>query len=507
MAVAKKPLGVREFKQSYRLRNLSILIGLALFFSLIQTGLVILVADIELICQQSIIVLAVSLALNISVVYASYFLLKRPLDKLLAAIVYKAGDPTITTPPNPNSKYNEKTGLKGIIQFIYDCSRESDSGAKSPKQDLLSAALNNTSCGVVIYDQDGKIISANKAAPLGYTTNGDPFLALNFVGESDILEWASSNEDQAISAEKRWSRIGVDSNIIKKPRFYDIVASYEKGAQAEIVVILIDKSDRYLPEEEDLNFIAFAAHELRGPITVIRGYLDILEQELADRLQQDEPELINRLSVSASRLSSYVNNILNVAKYDRHHLQVHLYEDTVAAIYATIADDMMMRAQTQRRMINVNIPTDLPTIAADRGSISEALGNMIDNAIKYSFDGGVVSVSAAAKGEFVEVSIQDNGIGMPANVVSNLFRKFYRSHRSRESVAGTGIGLYITKAFIESHGGSISVISKENEGSTFSFTLPIYSTVSDKLLEDGQLNQALIRKDGGWIKNHAMYRR
>ena len=299
----------------------------------------------------------------------------------------------------------------------------------------------------------------------------------------------------------------MQTDLVKKSRFYDIIASYERGSNAETVVVLIDQTDRYQPEEDDLNFIAFAAHELRGPITVIRGYLDIFEQEVGKRLTGDEPELLSRLSVSASRLSSYINNILNVAKFDRHHLQTHLYEDTVAAIYATIADDMMLRASTQHRLINVSIPKDLPTVAADRGSIGEALGNLIDNAIKYSFEGGLIQVSAQTKGDFVEISVKDNGIGMPSNVVSNLFRKFYRSHRSREAVAGTGIGLYITKAFIESHGGSISVTSKENEGSTFSFTLPIYSTVSDRLLEDGQLNQGLVKKGDNWIKNHAMYRR
>lgn len=99
----------------------------------------------------------------------------------------------------------------------------------------------------------------------------------------------------------------------------------------------------------------------------------------------------------------------------------------------------------------------------------------------------------------------DNGIGMPVSVIKSLFKKFYRSHRSRDSVAGSGIGLYICKAFVESHGGTISVKSRENEGSTFSFTLPIYSTVKDKLLNDNQLNSQIIRQGSGWIKNHSMY--
>jgi len=138
--------------------------------------------------------------------------------------------------------------------------------------------------------------------------------------------------------------------------------------------------------------------------------------------------------------------------------------------------------------------------------MSEVLGNLIDNAIKYSNDGGSIEVTAGVNGDFVEVSVVDHGIGMPANVISNLFHKFYRSHRSRETVAGTGIGLYISKAIVESNGGKISVRSVEGHGSTFTFSLPIYSTVADKL-KTGVNNQGFIeRSSSGWIKNHGAFR-
>ena len=197
---------------------------------------------------------------------------------------------------------------------------------------------------------------------------------------------------------------------------------------------------------------------------------------------------------------------MNVSRFDRHHLRVHLVEDKVAHIYASIADDMQLRAHSQHRSLQVQLPDDLPTVAADRGSIQEVMSNLIDNAIKYSPEGGQVLLSADTKGDFVEVTVTDHGVGMPANVVNNLFRKFYRSHRSREAVAGTGIGLYLCKAFVESHGGTITARSREGQGSEFSFTLPIYATIQDKLQADGQLNNQLIRQSGGWINNHTMYR-
>ena len=512
MAVKKPtdahPATIREFKERYSASSISLIVILAISAGIVQTILASFLYQAGLgDAPQVMITFIVIASFNVLASLAIFRLLKRPLYEILAALSHKTGELTATTPSNPNTEYNERTGLKHILQAIYDSQSTSDAVSDEPdRRPTFDAMLNNTSCGIIIYDQQGKIIGANRAAPIAHTQEGEPFLALNFVGESDIATWTADFTDRVIRTEKRWQRVGTDTRYVKKSRFYDVIASYERGAHAEVVVVLIDQSDRYLPEEEDLNFIAFAAHELRGPITVIRGYLDVFKQELSSRLIDDEPELLNRLLVSSSRLSGYIGNILNVANYDRHHLQIHLLEDTMSAIYNTIADDMTLRAQTHHRLLTVSIPESLPTIAADRGSISEVLGNLIDNAIKYSSEGGVIEVSAAAKGDFVEVSVKDNGIGMPANVVGNLFHKFYRSHRSRETIAGTGIGLYISKAFVESHGGSIAVVSRENEGSTFTFTLPVYSTVSDKLLEDGQLNQGLIRKSGGWIKNHAMYR-
>jgi signal transduction histidine kinase len=167
---------------------------------------------------------------------------------------------------------------------------------------------------------------------------------------------------------------------------------------------------------------------------------------------------------------------------------------------------MDLRARAQNRLLSVEIPVGLPSVAADRASISEVMGNLIDNAIKYSNEGGAINVTAAIKGDMVEVSVEDHGIGMPGNVVSQLFQKFYRSHHSRETVAGTGIGLYISKGIVESHGGTISVRSEEGRGSTFTFALPIYATVAAKLQSGDNSNEGMIEHGNGWIKNHSMYR-
>jgi signal transduction histidine kinase len=456
-----------------------------------------------------------------------YRFVARPIKDLLAAIIHVSGEPTSSTPPNPNDKRFEKSGFKNVLQTIYQLAAN-DSDPSTPNTEakgsapatatavaapvtstptqLIEKALSETICGFVVMNHEHKITYANKAAPVQIGQDGTSSLSLIFSGDDTLEAWLAECDKSAVHAEKTWPRIPDKLADEEGRRFFDIIASYDKGAESEVVLTLIDRTKLYEVGEEELDFIAFAAHELRGPITVIRGYLDVLEDELKDVLKDDQEELFRRLTVSANRLSGYINNILNTSRYDRRHLKMHLAEVPVTEVYDMIRDDMQMRASSQNRMLAVNIPDGLPTIAADSNSLSEVFGNLIDNAIKYSNEGGAINVSAAVKGDTVEISIEDHGIGMPGNVVSNLFQKFYRSHRSRETVAGTGIGLYISKAIVESHGGSISVRSEEGKGSTFVVSLPTFKSVADRLKEGNNSNEQLIEQNEGWIKNHSMFR-
>jgi len=457
-----------------------------------------------------------------------YRVISRPIRDLLAAVVHVSGEPTTTTPPNPNDPRFAKSGFKDVLQTIYELASDKQQGsfASSPitaepttiieanlpvhtnatPTTMIEAALNETSCGFVIMNHDRNITFSNKAAPINVNQDGVASLSLMFNGQETLDSWLQDCDQNAVHAERTWSRVPNKLPEEEDRRFFDVIASYDKGAESEVVLTLIDRTSIYAVGEQELDFIAFAAHELRGPITVIRGYLDVLEDELKDVLKDDQHELFRRLTVSANRLSGYINNILNTSRYDRRHLKMHLAETTINDVYDTIRDDMELRANAQNRLLSINIPTDLPTIAGDPASLSEVFGNLIDNAIKYSNEGGAITVTAALKGDMVELAIEDHGIGMPSSVVGNLFQKFYRSHRSRETVAGTGIGLYISKAITESHGGTIAVRSEEGRGSVFTVSIPTFQSVADKLKAGNNSNEGLIDQGSGWIKNHSMYR-
>lgn len=519
MAVAKQSVKIRDFWPLFFKQTLITVVLMQLGVAIVIGGLLVLTNTFELSSMWLWIVVAAIFGLGTTVSVVTLAIAGHPTKDLLAAVIHISGEPTVITPPNPNQDKYANNGFKDALQTIYELSSggrtapttTDSSGADAQvvatdTSSAIASALDNTTCGFVGLDSQHAITFANKAAPISINSDGVKSLKLIFTVDDTLETWLQNCEQHSVHADRIWTRIPDRLPGEEGRRLFDVIATYQKGAATETVLTLVDRTEIYTVDEEDLDFIAFAAHELRGPITVIRGYLDVLEDELTGVLQDDQHELFRRLTVSANRLSGYINNILNTSRYDRRHLNIRLVEDSLAAIYETLSDDMQLRASSQSRLLSVQIPNDLPTIAADRTSLGEVIGNLIDNAIKYSNEGGAINVTAEVKGEFVELSIEDHGIGMPGNVVSNLFQKFYRSHRSRETVAGTGIGLYISKGIIESHGGRIGVRSEEGKGSTFIVSIPIYATVADKLQAGDNSNQGLIEHGKGWIKNHSMYR-
>lgn len=435
----------------------------------------------------------VFIVLETIVAYIVTSVATKPIKQVTDALLYAYSD----KPFDKNST---------VVELIRRLHAEKDpKGDITTEHEFAQSLVDHLPIGIIALDSKRKIIYANKAAP---TRGGGKELNINFSDNDSLSGWLDQVAGKNIGASHWWKRLRqttIESE--DKRQFFDMLALYQQNGDSAIETILatIDRTEDYGTDEDDLDFTALAAHELRGPITVIKGYLDVLRQELD--LTDDQVAFFERLDVSADRLTTYINNILNVSRYDRRHLQLHLKEETLSRVYQAVGDDLDLRARTHHRMLNVSIPENLPTIAADRSSLSEVIVNLVDNAIKYSSEGGLIVVSAKATDKFVEVSVQDSGIGIPGALLGHIFDKFYRSHRSRENTVGTGLGLYITKAIVESHGGTISVRSDEGHGTTFSFTIPTYGSVADKLAKGDNSNESIIqKKDKKFIKNHSMYR-
>lgn len=431
----------------------------------------------------------------------------RPFGLLAQAIAHVSKDPFVTPPPILSEK-DERSGLKALVQTVYEIAVASSAPAQAAgPTDFFKEVADSTPCGIIVLNKQGAITYANPAAPVSAAPNGGHSIDLVFNQSSDLNTWLAESRTNKVRDTHLWLRVGDKLPGEEARRIFDVTAYYQKNDASDIEVVLVtfDRTSTYANDQEDMDFIALAAHELRGPITVIRGYLDVLNQELAPTMDADQRQLLERLQVSAERLAGYVSNILNVSRYDRHQFTMHLQEENLLAILQALGPDLVLRAKTQNRQLTFKTAPDLPTIAADNSGLGEVITNLVDNAIKYSHDGGQVLISAAPKDSLVEVTVQDHGMGMPASIVGNLFNRFYRSHRSKQQVGGTGLGLYICKTIVEAHGGTIWVRSVEGQGTTFGFTIPTYASVANKL-QSGNNNGGIVQRAEGWIKNHAMYR-
>ncbi|MDL2342384.1 MAG: ATP-binding protein, partial [Patescibacteria group bacterium] len=165
-----------------------------------------------------------------------------------------------------------------------------------------------------------------------------------------------------------------------------------------------------------------------------------------------------------------------------------------------------LRAKVRGITLERIIAPNLPSIGADRLSITEVINNLIDNAIKYSNGTPTIKVETHLTQEgLIETTVQDFGLGISSSIMPNLFTKFYRDHRNRAQIGGTGLGLYLSKAIVTAHGGNMWVRSREGAGSTFGFTLQPYATLAEAAKKQG--DDEMIRGAHGWIKNHSLYRR
>jgi signal transduction histidine kinase len=453
--------------------------------------------------------------LNLIFGFILFAIIGKPHKLLSQAVAHVSKDPVVTPPPRVDAKKYERSGLKGMVQTVYQLAvSEQPTGETTPTTAQPTAIFKELTddlpCGLIALGADGIILYANALAPIKDTPDGAKAPTLQFDQSDSLQTWLTDSETNKVRDTKVWQQVADKLPGEPDRRIFDVIAYYQKENPAGVaaIVVTVDRTNIYDKDQEDMDFIALAAHELRGPITVIRGYLDVIKSDLGANFSPDQQELFDRLQVSSERLAGYVNNILNVSRYDRKQMQTHLAEENMIEVMKSLVPDLALRARTQHRKLHFSVPQDLPTIAADRTSLGEVITNLVDNAIKYSHENGEIEISAAVKdSQWVEVTVRDHGIGIPESVVGGLFSKFYRSHKSRQTVGGTGLGLYICKAIVESHGGSIWLRSKEGEGSTFGFTVPIYSTVAAKLQAGDNQIKDIVQRPEGWIKNHAMYRR
>lgn len=438
--------------------------------------------------------------------------LSEPLRAVAQAILHVSPTPLQIQAPDVEKLSLAKELVANLNRLVYDYAA---GGGATDQKEKLDLTIQKLPVAIIGLDAEANITMANPKAQ-EYARASESIVGKNLYGLFDVLfqtedtleEWIEKVRSSAVTAQKYWHAIKI-TPYGNDTQYFDLAASYSKpsaGDKTEVIITLFDQTDIYAQQDEELSFIALAVHELRTPLTILRGYIEVFEEEVSPKLDPEMQDFMQKMKASAENLTAFVGNILNVARVDQNQLSLKLQEEDWNEVLSKIVDTMKLRAKVHKKEIILNIAKDIPKVGIDRISLAEVVMNLIDNAIKYSPDGkNTIKVeSYMTKDGLVETVVQDYGVGVPQAVMPHLFEKYSRNYRNRSSISGTGLGLYLSKALVNAHGGNIWVRSHEGEGTIFGFTIkPFEQLAADDKSGD---NKTITRSPHGWIKNHSLSR-
>lgn len=227
-------------------------------------------------------------------------------------------------------------------------------------------------------------------------------------------------------------------------------------------------------EQKDKEFINIATHEIKAPMTAIIGNLSMVVEDNMGHQDDTARSLTTQAFAGTIRLRDLVNELLDIARLESGRATFHVAPVDLTSEVITMVDLQKIPAQEKHVVVSYHIPEGLPRVMADKTKLEIALTNFISNGIKYNRSPGQVAVTCEVDGKFVQTSITDTGLGIPAEQQARMFQKFFRVEGSdRRNIPGTGLGMYITKQFIEAMGGQLWFESQAGKGTSFHFTLPI----------------------------------
>lgn len=255
----------------------------------------------------------------------------------------------------------------------------------------------------------------------------------------------------------------------------------ERGAVAGWVVVCRDVTAVLSDVKAREEGLAVASHELRGRIQSVRAATEVLTAMAHELSPQMHNEALKLLDGETSRLSRLIARILDAAVIERGEMRLRPVEVQLATVARAVCDGLRSLATEKNITLRLDVAEDVPTIYGDRERLDQVVQNLVENALKFTPDGGEVRVTVGAAHGEVVISVSDTGQGIPADRRELIFHKFVRDeeHARISRNAGLGLGLYITEEIVRSHHGRIDVESKEGAGSTFTVALPIHPTEED----------------------------
>lgn len=344
------------------------------------------------------------------------------------------------------------------------------------EKEKLSSILANMNDGVIAVDERDRVIVINRRAKqmLGAkeaeTLGRDLFDVLGLTREAGVRRGRDEEAERLVDIR------GSDGEELRVRVTFTPIHNREKGI-AGTIVVLQDVTEQEKLEQSRREFVANVSHELRTPLTTIKSYLEALEDGA-----MEDPQLARRFVGVArnesERMIRLVSDLLHLSRFDSKQAQLKKEWTDIADMLDEVADRFSFQLRQRQIGISINVEHGLGQVELDRDQIDQVLDNLVSNAIKYTGEGGRIIIAARrAEANAVEISVEDNGIGIPRKDLDRIFERFYRVDKARSrNMGGTGLGLSIAREIVRAHGGTISIESEYNQGTKVVFTLPVVQT-------------------------------
>lgn len=372
---------------------------------------------------------------------------------------------------------NDELGqLAGTINDLSTKVKEAQETTEAERQ-RLDSVLKHMSEGVLATDRRGKVIIINTRALdlLGMTQEeavGKSIMKVLNLGEKfNFRQLLETTDDLILNIDDKENRI----TTILQGKFS--IIQRETGFISGLVCVLSDITEQEKNEQERRNFVSNVSHELRTPLTSIKSYVESL-QEGAWQDEDIAPNFLQVIATETNRMTRMITDLLNLSRMDQGRMQLELEYVSMNALFNHILDrfDMVLQSEEYQGK-NYSITRDFTKrtlwVDIDQDKMTQVIDNIINNALKYSPDGGTITCRLMETHNSVVLSVTDEGLGIPRKDLMHIFDRFYRVDKARaRSMGGTGLGLAISKEVLNLHGGNIWATSVENKGSTFFISLP-----------------------------------
>ena len=339
-------------------------------------------------------------------------------------------------------------------------------GEVQGERDKLNTLFLHMSDGVAAFTTDGRLIHMNPAAEslLGVRMEDD----LGFDEMFADLDMPNSDETAM--------RTFLTSEITRFGRVLSVTLAPYGALDGEggVIAVIHDITEQRRLDDARREFVANVSHELRTPLTNIRSYTETLLDAAGDIPIDTEKQFLGVISSESERMARIVTDLLTLSKLDYGRMELRMTRFSLEDMLHNVANAMKLTAEDSGHELAVDTPDDLPKIVGDRERIEQVVVNILSNAVKYTPSGGHIRLSARElSGNRVRITVEDDGVGIPAADVPRLFERFYRVDKARSRAAGgTGLGLAIAKEIVEQHEGKIALASEYGKGTTVTITLP-----------------------------------